>query len=296
MDDKQNFELDDKMSDETKTFVLNTLKAMNPADITKLDTRVVTKLKEDQYEKLFGLVNNFNDLLTIDEIHVKKSENDNFEIPFTRYVPKNLNQPPASVTVFFHGGGYCINSRKTHHLTVGMLASKSNSIWLSVGYRKCPQVKFPTPVDDSRTCLEWVFNNYAESKIGVCGDSSGAQIAAILAHEFKQKLNYQILIYPPVSFGGPYESYKLYQKDCYLLVPKVIKHFVDNLCDDITQHIELLEVINYKDFSNLAKCLIICAELDPLVDDSRNYYEKLKKENIDCEFLEIKGTIHGFFR
>jgi acetyl esterase len=291
--DKQ-FELDDKMSEETKTFVSNTLKAMNPADIIKLDTRVVTKFKEDQYEKLFSLVN--FDHLTIDEFHVK-SEKDEYEIPVTRYIPKSLDNPEkSSITVFFHGGGYCINSTKTHHLSIGMLASKSNSIWLSVGYRKCPHFQFPTPVNDCRSVLNWTLNNYENNKIGVCGDSSGAQIAAILAHQFKQKLSHQILIYPVVSYGGTYESYKLYQKDCYLLVPKVIKFFVDNLCEDITQHIELLDVINYREFANLAKCLIICAELDPLVDDSRNYYEKLIKENINCEFFEIKGTIHGFFR
>ena len=79
-------------------------------------------------------------------------------------------------------------------------------------------------------------------------------------------------------------------------MPEVIKHFVDNMSDDIEPFVSQFEVIKYDEFEGLAKCLIVSAALDPVVDDSRHYYAKLKEEKIDCDYVEVGGTIHGFFR
>lgn len=49
------------------------------------------------------------------------------------------------------------------------------------------------------------------------------------------------------------------------------------------------------ELTSLPKCLIIAAELDPIVDDSRHYFNKLKENKVDCELHIIKGVIHGYF-
>ena len=148
--------------------------------------------------------------------------------------------------------------------------------------------------------VEWALENKAQigtsnSKLGLCGDSSGGTLSAILAHDFKEQIDYEILIYPSVNFGGLYQSYKEFSKECYILVPEVLNYFVKNLGENPTQFASQLSPIKYENFSKLSKCLIIAVELDPLIDDSKHYYQKLKQENIECILKIINGVVHGYF-
>ena len=54
------------------------------------------------------------------------------------------------------------------------IASKVNTVWLSVDYRLAPEHKFQTQIDDCRSVLEWVAKNKTQfssesAKIGVSG-------------------------------------------------------------------------------------------------------------------------------
>ena len=120
-------------------------------------------------------------------------------------------------------------------------------------------------------------------------------MACIIAHELKEKIDFQILIYPTVIFGLAYESYKEFTKECYILTPEILSYYVNNLADNPAQFADHFSPINYKDFSKLSKCLIIAAELDPLIDNSKHYYEKLKQEHVECSLRVIKGVVHSYF-
>lgn len=135
----------------------------------------------------------------------------------------------------------------------------------------------------------------SNAKFGICGDSSGGQTAAILAHELKHLLDFQILIYPCVSRDAPYPSYKEFTAEHYLLTPATMKFFLHCLGPKCVDYKEKFTVIDYKDYSNLPKCLLIAVELDPLVDDSREYEKKLRENKIPCTLVVIPGTIHGYF-
>lgn len=289
-------ELDDRLSDESKAFIIQSFKIARPADILSADLRLVRMLK-DQAAIQLGKIVNFEDM-EIEDIVVLNSE-DGHEILVRKFIPKNSDK--SSITVFFHGGGFCLGSRETHSHTVGFLARKTNSIWLSVEYRRCPdEGRYPVPYLDCKSVVEWTIQNKNNigsqfSKIGICGDSSGGQMASIIAHELKHHLDYQILIYPCVHFSDDYKSIKEFTKECFYLVPEVVEFFTKNLTEEPEKYIDHLSPIMYPDFSNLPKCLIIAAELDPLVDHSVCYYQKLIKNNIESYLGILKGTIHGYF-
>lgn len=135
----------------------------------------------------------------------------------------------------------------------------------------------------------------SNSKLGLCGDSAGGTLSSILAHDFKEKIDYQILIYPGVNFDGIYNSFKEFSKECYIIVPEVLSYFARNLGENPIQFASSLSPIKYEDFTKLSKCLIIAAELDPLIDDAKHYYQKLKQENIDCSLKIIDGVVHTYF-
>ena len=170
--------------------------------------------------------------------------------------------------------------------------------------------------------MNWVLSNKtlfssAVCKVGLAGDSSGGlnqfkillkhfqnliwllgHYAALIAHDFPQLIDYQILIHAclHVDKKSCFESEKEFTNDCYILVPEMIQFFVKNLIDNEeilnTEHISPLLKSN---FEQLPQTCIIAAELDPLVDHSKAYFDKLQQHNVKSELLVINGVHHGFF-
>ena len=122
--------------------------------------------------------------------------------------------------------------------------------------------------------------------------------AALLTHDYPDLVDYQVLVYPCLHVNKMpiLDSEKEFTNDCYILVQEVIKYFVSNLIESEailgTAHISPLLKSN---FVQLPKTFIAAAELDPLVDQSRAYFEKLQQHNVECELVVIKGVFHGFF-
>src|SRR5437762_6680708 len=93
---------------------------------------------------------------------------------------------PAPAIVYFHGGGHVIGSLDTHDLIARNLCSGAAALVVSVDYRMGPEHKFPAAVEDSWAALEWVHANAASlgadpERLGVHGDSAGANLAAVVA-------------------------------------------------------------------------------------------------------------------
>lgn len=153
------------------------------------------------------------------------------------------------------------------------LASASRTVWVSVDYRLGPENKFSTQLTDYRSSFEWIaanraqFGVSADAKLGVCGDSAGGHISALLTHEYKPQISFQILIYPCVHLTIQLPSNDEFSSECHFLVPELLDYFGNNYLEskDIAAT-ELVSPLTRKDFSNMPECLIVLAELDPLID------------------------------
>lgn len=303
VNDYMNFEeeipMDVRMRPETKNFMQMLLKITKPGDIPKMDINLIRQTRDKNAAKVIESLDMTN--LDVNEIFIP-NPNDNHSIPVTVFKPKDL-KANAPVTIFFHGGGWSLGSRLTHFHTVHTLSSMSKTIWLSVEYRLGPEHKFTTQFSDVKCVLEWVTKNRTQlgtsenAKIGVSGDSAGGHYSALLTHEYKGLIDYQILIYPCVDMASDYDSAQEFKHDAYYLVPDLIKYFIDNLIEEpatFTNDHKISPILN-EDFSKMPKALIIAAELDPLVDQSKFYHQKLLDNNNQSELKIINGTIHGFF-
>ena len=139
-----------------------------------------------------------------------------------------IYRPPQKRTVypavvFIHGGGWTFDSIETHDTAVRHLCRESGCMFLSVDYRMAPEHKFPEPLEDVYTAVQWTFDNIqrlggAQDQIAICGDSAGGNLAAatcLLARDRNGfALKYQYLIYPALQDGyTESEAYKLYGKD-----------------------------------------------------------------------------------
>ncbi len=83
------------------------------------------------------------------------------------------------VVVYFHGGGYCIGSIKTHRLLVAELSRACAARVLSVDYRLAPEDPHPAAVDDAVAAYGFVRSSgVASQHIAFAGDSAGGGLVA----------------------------------------------------------------------------------------------------------------------
>jgi acetyl esterase len=295
--------IDENLTEESKKYVIGFYQSNDPKSLFKTEMKLIRQYREKLAEEI-NKNSPYESHLNVSELFVE-NEHDGYRIPITKYETKN-NPENQRIILFIHGGGYCLGSTTTYHLTTSALASQTNSIVFSVNYRLSPEHKIPTHLNDCESALKWIIKNKAsissaKSELGIIGDSAGGQMAAILGHRFRNELNFQILIYPIVHHGGIYDSYKKFTSHCYMLIPEVLKYLAELSVDknETNESLEKIKktisVIDYEDFRDLPNCLIIAAELDPLVDDSIHYHQKLIKNSINCDIKILKGLVHGYF-
>lgn len=94
-------------------------------------------------------------------------------------VPKN---PQRGVILYIHGGGYVSCSSKTHRPITASLARLTERKVFSVDYRRAPEFRFPTAVEDVIAAYQLVLAGIpADEPVAIAGDSAGGGLALILA-------------------------------------------------------------------------------------------------------------------
>lgn len=81
----------------------------------------------------------------------------------------------SRVLMFFHGGGYCSGSIKSHRRLVTEAGRAARMRTLALAYRLAPEHPFPAAYDDALTA--WLFlrsQGIAAAEIVIGGDSAGA--------------------------------------------------------------------------------------------------------------------------
>ena len=93
----------------------------------------------------------------------------------------------AHVILFFHGGGYCSGSIRSHRRMVTEAGRAAGARTLAVGYRLAPEHPFPAALDDARATWRWLRGQgVAAGNIVVGGDSAGAGLTLALADELRR--------------------------------------------------------------------------------------------------------------
>lgn len=225
------------------------------------------------------------------------------EIPVRIYTPPGGGVRPA--IVYYHGGGHVIGSLDSHDLVARNLCGGAEAVVVSVDYRMGPEHRFPAAVDDSFAALEWVHANAASLgadpvRLGVHGDSAGANLAAVVALVARDKggpkLRLQSLVYPVADFRMGTESYKNYATGCGVLTAEAMKwfrgHYLRSMDDALDWR---ASPVLAPDFAGVAPAIVIAAECDVLHDEGVDLSERLKAAGVPVEYHRYAGMIHAFF-
>jgi acetyl esterase len=187
------------------------------------------------------------------------------------------------------------------------LANRSGYAILSLDYRLAPEHKYPAALDDVYEALLWVAGNAPRlgleaRSLAVGGDSSGANLAAAVALRCRDQgapvLSFQLLVYPLLDRNFETESYRSYGDGSLSALSLAdVTWFLDQYVNGPDElDLPFVSPLRASDLSRLPRTLLVCAEIDPLRDDSIEYARRLEHAGVPVELQVYKGMFHGFWR
>jgi acetyl esterase len=205
--------------------------------------------------------------------------------------------------VYYHGGGWVIGDLDTHDVVCRQLSNGARCAVFSVEYRLAPEARFPAAVDDCVAATRYIAGHAAElhvdpKRIAVGGDSAGGNLAAVVcieARDSKQAMPcFQLLIYPATDQRAGQQSH-VRNAEGYLLTRKVMDyfrgHYLPREGDWLDWRASPLLASTLK---GLPAAYVLTAGYDPLVDEGREYAERLSKEGVKTQYREYPDMVHGF--
>lgn len=222
------------------------------------------------------------------------------DIPARLYIPFG-SQAPAPGLLFLHGGGYVIGDLDTHDPLCRRLAATGGVRVLAVDYRLAPEHPFPAAIDDALAALDWLTGEGAKrtgidsERLAVAGDSAGGGLAAALAQLRRDRLRFQLLIYPLLQLVERRKP-KLKAVEGHLLSAFTLDQIARAyLPDDGLARDPRVSPLFTDDLAQLPPAHIFAAELDPLLDEGRAYRDRLLAHAVPCGYTLGKAMPHGYF-
>ena len=218
--------------------------------------------------------------------------------------PRPNAAAPVPAIVYYHGGGHVIGSLETHDLIARNLCAGAGALVASVDYRMGPEHKFPAAVEDAFAALEWVHANAASlgadpSRLGVHGDSAGANLAAVAALMARDaggpNLRLQSLVYPVGDYTLSSASYTKYAHGYGVLTRDAMAWFRDHYLRSAADAEDWrASPLKASRLAGVGPAVIITAECDVLHDEGEGYAAALRQAGVAVEYREYPGMIHGF--
>jgi len=222
-------------------------------------------------------------------------------IPGRLYLPAEESSV-LPLTVYYHGGGWLLGSIDSHDVATRMLANASGTAVLSVGYRRAPEARFPTAVNDAIDALEFASSpasglDVDTTHLAVAGDSAGGNLAAAVALHARDagttRLRHQLLIYPVTTTDlsrGMDSEY-----DGVMLERDELQWHQDNYLPEAAAASDPRVDILSADLTGLPETTVLLAECDPIRPQGELFAAALKAAGVPTLTHLTPGMVHGFF-
>jgi len=215
------------------------------------------------------------------------------------YRPAGTAKDTLPALVFFHGGGWTIGDLDTHDVLCRQFANGARCAVFSVEYRLAPEAPFPAGVEDCLSATEYLLRNAEQLNIkrdlvAVGGDSAGGNLAAVVALALKDKVAFQLLIYPATDQRMNTASLAR-NGEGYLLTRVMMEKFRRNYLPRPEDHTDWRSSpLLAKSLAGAPPAFVLTAGFDPLLDEGRAYAERLAREGVEVAYRNYEDMIHGF--
>lgn len=227
-------------------------------------------------------------------------------IPVRVYQPGPPGAEPRPLCVYFHGGGFCTGSLRSHDGLASRIARRADCVVVAVDYRLAPEHRFPAAALDAVTAYRWAVAHAGElgadrSRVAVAGDSAGGNLAAVVAwheREERERPRFQLLVYPTTDFESheTSESFRLYGEG-FLHDADATRFFRDHYLGGcrVAAADPRASVLRAPDLRGVAPAHVVTAGFDPLRDEGERYAQQLADAGVEATLRCEERLVHGFF-
>jgi acetyl esterase len=200
--------------------------------------------------------------------------------------------------VWAHGGSWSAGSVADWHLACADLARLAGCTVVSVEYRLAPAHPHPAALRDVLAVLDWVSARAGapSARLAVGGDSAGGTIAACAAlvrRDQGRPLDAQVLAYPPLDPACAAASYRA-RPDLFPHRGHLLAAWRQYLADPVDP-IEYSTPFHATDLTGLGPTVLGVGDLDPVLDDVREYRRRLCAADNSVVYHEFPGMPHASF-
>jgi acetyl esterase len=219
------------------------------------------------------------------------------DVPVRIYRPR---QAQGGAIIWLHGGGWVMGDLDTEHPWAARLATASDAVVISVGYRLAPENPFPAAADDCYAVLVWAAKNAAElgidpERIAVGGHSAGGGLAAGMTLRARDEngpaICFQLLNQPGLDDRMRTWSARTFTDTPWMNSTKLASswgHYLGS--QEATPHAAPARAT---DLSGLPPAYIASAEFCPNRDEDIEYALRLLQAGVSVELHQWAGTFHG---
>lgn len=228
----------------------------------------------------------------------------------TGVIPVRIVKPKGAtgtlpVIFYIHGAGWVFGSAHTHDRLVRELAVRCEAAVVFPEYDRAPEARYPTQIEQNYAAAQWVMEHGQEkgldtSRMVVCGDSVGGNMAIVLAMMAKEqgdvRLLGQVLFYPVTDANFDTESYKQFATG-YYLNRDGMKWFWDQYTADPAQRSEPYASplrAPAEALRGLPPALVMNGEADVLRDEGEAFAGRLREVGNDVTAVRLAGMVHDF--
>lgn len=240
--------------------------------------RVRAKAIGKAYEKI---INNISYDNVIEENNLKYGRYDSNILDV--YKP---NKAKKSIILYIHGGGW-ISLDKNLYKPILLFLANNGYMVFNINYRLAPEHTVDDMEEDILNAISYAINYSKRDKVYLMGDSAGAHIASLVTNKLlldKYKDNHlKKYIIGNLLFYGVFDLTNV--RDTHF-------HDIDTYLSSIVKKDE--DKIKYSPVTyinkNIPRVFISSGEVDKLNVESKEYYNLLKKYDIEVEALIFPKT------
>jgi acetyl esterase len=213
-------------------------------------------------------------------------------VPCRIYTP--YDEAEAPVLVYFHGGRFISGDLETHDPLCRTLAAESGCRIVAVDYRLAPEHPFPDAVEDALAVVKFAVANHDHVAVG--GDSAGANLAAVAAHELRAQLAGQLLIYPMIDAVCGSRSYQEFAAGFGPGALDMQRGWREYVPANVDLRNPQVSPVYADDLTELPPAFVLTAEYDTLHDEGEAFAARLQAADVPVTLSRYDGAIHGFLQ
>jgi acetyl esterase len=211
-------------------------------------------------------------------------------VPVRLYLPPGGS--PQDTVVYIHGGGWVVGGLDSADATARTLCRIVDAMIVSVDYRLAPEHPFPAAPADCATVIAWAAGNHPRW-LGVAGDSAGGNLAAVMANEFSDLIDGQLLLYPALDPRQGTASYRTFAEG-YLLTSAAMNYYWRSYAAPEQYRNRTVAPVFHDELSASPAAVVATAHFDPLHDEGQAYAARLVEAGVPTVYLPSTTLPHGW--